>query len=190
MFLSLTAYERSLVTDAEMMLTKSRIIEKAITLFEHLYEFYKPIAEQGLPTELPQLTGKISKGEKYEGLPYVVLDYPRIFSRKNIFAVRSLFWWGHDMSITLHLSGEYVQQYAAMIKRNIGSGNFHGWYLQSEGDQWQHAVRQPYELINSSKDYQVGTTPFIKLAKKIPLSEWDQSDQEFVSNFSKLVQLF
>jgi len=190
MFSSLTPYERSLVTDAEVMLTKNRIIAKVVQLFEHLYEFYKPIAEQGMPGHLPHLTGKISKGEKYEGLPYVVLDFPRIFSTKNIFAIRSLFWWGHDMSITLHLSGDYLQQYAPVIKRGIGAGNFHGWYLQTEGNPWQHAVRSPYQLVTSSKDFLVETTPFLKLAKKIPLSEWDQSDQEFVSQFSKLLQLF
>ena len=37
---------------------------------------------------------KISKGENYLGLPYLILDFPKKFDDENQFAVRSFFWWG------------------------------------------------------------------------------------------------
>ena len=52
-----------------------------------------------------QSTPKIAKGENYLQLPYVLLDYPRCFDKENIFAIRTMFWWGNFFSITLHLSG-------------------------------------------------------------------------------------
>jgi hypothetical protein len=190
MFIALSDYEKQLLSDAEVMHTKNRIINKVVELFRHVYEFYQPIAEQYLPSSLPQLNGKISKGEKYEGLPYVVLDYPRVFRKDNIFAVRTLFWWGNDMSITLHISGNYLQDYAALLSSNIAGGKFSGWFIQTSGDPWQHAVRHPFEPVDANKDYQLASVPFMKLAKKIPLQEWDVSDKIFVENFSSLLHMF
>jgi hypothetical protein len=46
---------------------------------------------------------KIFRGENYKKLPYIVLDYPRTFSAENIFAYRTMFWWGKEFSFTLHL---------------------------------------------------------------------------------------
>ena len=58
---------------------------------------------------------KISKGENYKGLPWLVLDYPRYFNKEDIFAIRTLFWWGNFFSITLHISGKYKMRYEKKI---------------------------------------------------------------------------
>jgi hypothetical protein len=189
MFITLSDYEKMLMADAEVMLTKNRIIDKVVKLFHHVYEFYQPVSEEYLPASMHQFNGKISKGEKYEALPYVVLDYPRLFSRENVFAVRTLFWWGNDMSITLHLSGSYLQQYGPSILSHIQSGVFDDWFIQTGGNEWQHAIREPYEAINSIKEYSTASMPFLKLAKKIPLQEWDVSDKKLVENFTVIVRM-
>ena len=49
--------------------------------------------------------GRIFRGENYKLLPYMVLDYPRQFSKESIFTFRSMFWWGNGFSFTLHLQG-------------------------------------------------------------------------------------
>ena len=41
-----------------------------------------------LPAEMLFHSPKISKGENYKGLPYVMLDYPRCFGKTDIFAIR------------------------------------------------------------------------------------------------------
>ena len=63
---------------------------------------------------------KISKGENYRGLPYVMLDYPRLFGREEVLAIRTFFWWGHGFSVTLHLKGGYRERISAGIATTLG----------------------------------------------------------------------
>src|SRR5262245_61567301 len=107
---SLSAFEQQLVTDANWILTKNGIIEKVYLLFGNLSEHYKqePLLQQ-LPAEAVTASPKIARGENYEGLPYVMLDYPRCFGKEDTLAIRTFFWWGHFFSITLQLKGKYVE---------------------------------------------------------------------------------
>jgi uncharacterized protein (DUF1015 family) len=92
---SLSAFELQLVTDPVWILTKTQIIEKVYNLFGDVSQLYQQHQHmQQLPSALTALAPKISKGENYEGLPYVMLDYPRCFSREDVFAVRSFFGGG------------------------------------------------------------------------------------------------
>ena len=68
-----------------------------------------------LPAEVAEISPKISKGENYNGLPYVMFDYPRFFTKENVFAVRTFFWWANYFSVTLHLKGEYKEMFAETI---------------------------------------------------------------------------
>ena len=34
---------------------------------------------------------------------------PAVFSKENIFAIRTMFWWGNFFSISLHVSGKYFK---------------------------------------------------------------------------------
>ena len=36
--------------------------------------------------------GRVFKGEYYRDLPFVTLDFPRIFEKENVFAYRTMFW--------------------------------------------------------------------------------------------------
>ena len=66
-----------------------------------------------LPEEVLIQSPKISRGENYNGLPYVMLDYPRCFGKEDVFAMRTMFWWGNFFSITWHLKGKYSKEYIA-----------------------------------------------------------------------------
>ena len=108
----LSKNELELVTSSEVILTKNRIIEKVYLLFGSLSEEYRRLLQahsSKLAPEVFQQSPKISRGEQYLGLPYVMLDYPRIFSKDDVFAIRSFFWWGNHFSIRLQLSGKYLQ---------------------------------------------------------------------------------
>ncbi|UYQ93351.1 hypothetical protein MKQ68_25030 [Chitinophaga horti] len=105
----LTPQERAIVTDASWIFHKLNITQKVYELFGRLHEV---LAAHPLTARFPLPEGclshgaKISKGERYRDLPYVILDYPRYFKGNNIFAIRTLFWWGRCFSLTLHLSGD------------------------------------------------------------------------------------
>ena len=47
-----------------------------------------------------------------------MLDYPALFKKDEIFALRTMFWWGNFMSITLLLSGGYKETFATVIEEN------------------------------------------------------------------------
>ena len=120
----LSKNELELVTNSEFILTKNRIIEKVYNMFGALSETYKETLNEHtalLPTEVFASSPKIYKGENYLQLPYVMMDYPRIFLKDDVFAVRSFFWWGNYFSITLHLSGRYLQQFRNNILFNLNT---------------------------------------------------------------------
>ncbi len=175
--------ELELVTNAELILTKNRIIQKVYDLFGELSEAYQQQCES-LHEDLLHISPKISKGENYLGLPWVMLDYPRNFSQTDVFSIRSFFWWGKFFSITLQLQGKYQQQYAAQLQQRVNSD----WWLCNSSNAWQHHFENDnYLLFDRRKDLQ--QLPFIKLAKKIPLQEWDNSSEFFNSSFSEITNL-
>ncbi|HEY6901247.1 MAG TPA: hypothetical protein VI233_11410, partial [Puia sp.] len=122
--LQLSSEETRLVMDSGVILTKNSIIKKTVGLFAGLADEYRTAWAPGHAGEageagVPGAQGaspKISKGENYKGLPYVMLDYPRLFGREDVLAIRTFFWWGHGFSVTLHLKGEYRQQYLPVLK--------------------------------------------------------------------------
>ena len=74
---------------------------------------------------LEPASAKISKGENM-GLPWVMLDYPRLFGQEDVLAIRTMFWWGHCFSVTLHLKGRYYGAYLPLLRERggIGGGGF------------------------------------------------------------------
>lgn len=183
--------ELHVALNADFILTKNRIIQKVYQLFGNLAESYRVYAEpvfSFLP--VPQHP-KITRGENYNELPYVVLDYPRYFSHSDILAVRTMFWWGNDMSITLHLKGKYKEMfYAAMISEIIRPG-YDDWYLQAQGDEWQHhhtdSTHIPVKKMGmEALQNLVETSSFIKLCNFLPLEKWNEAEDILAARFRQL----
>lgn len=188
---SLTASEKLLVADAEILFSKNRIIKKVSTLFANLLEAYTDKAQGKLAEELTMVAPKISKGEQYLGLPYVMLDFPRNFTRQNTFAIRTFFWWGNFFSIHLQLSGGFQNQHAPAIITAITEGKFDGWFIGVHENEWHHHFQHNNyrEILNGEINIGLLQLPFIKLAKKIPLNEWDHAMEHLIISFDKLVSL-
>lgn len=71
-----------LVTNAEWILTKNEILGHIKTVFEELYKEQLPLVQLSLlPAEVLRSGSKISRGENYLGLPWII---PAILS-KGIF---------------------------------------------------------------------------------------------------------
>ena len=186
----LSKKELELVTTSEFILTKNRIIEKVYNLFGALSESYKNILEEhkiSLPTEGFNSAPKIYKGENYLQLPYVMMDYPRVFSKDDVFAIRSFFWWGNYFSITLHLSGKYLQNFKKNIALNLNKNE--DYFVCMNNEQWQHHFEQtnyqPLKSINSIDDFL--NRPFFKLAKKIALTDWNDAGKFYTEVYKDLV---
>ena len=139
-----------------------------------------------LPFEIFVTSAKISKGENYDGLPWLMLDHPRHFEKHNAFAIRTLFWWGNFFSITLHLSGKYKEQYAANIISQYDTLNQNNFYLCVNNTEWEHHFEKTnYIPVNKAgiDAFQqiINEKSFIKLSVKINLDQWENLPEQVVS---------
>jgi len=188
----LSKSELQLVCDEQFILTKNSIINKVYLLFGTLSEIFLQQTKNNqsfFPDEVLKASPKIYRGENYRGLPYVMLDYPRYFVKEDAFTVRCFFWWGNFFSITLHLSGEYAKYYAEPIFQKLSEEN-NSWYVCINEDQWQHHFNADnYSLPDKKILMHLGERKFQKIAKKIPLSQWDAAFDFFVQSYKEVAEL-
>ena len=86
-----TAEELEILNNTHFLTVKNQINKKVVGLLSEIEQGIKKIIDEStfdFPEGTITRTGKISKGEQYEGLPYYVLDYPRKFTSKDVFAYR------------------------------------------------------------------------------------------------------
>lgn len=191
----LSTKEQELATSKEFILTKNEIIRKLQSFLGSLAEEQKKTCKVlSMPEELISVSPKISKGENYKGFPWMVLDYPRNFDKENTFAIRTMFWWGHFFSITLHLSGRYKQQFEKKIMGSYEQLKEKNFYCCTGSDQWQHHFENDnYQLINRFVEQEYIQTitgkPFLKIAAKLELNEWNNTDEALLHYFSQLVKV-
>jgi hypothetical protein len=138
------------------------------------------LAADALPFELPfnWATPKISKGENYKGLPYMVLDYPRAFGREDVFAIRTFFWWGHYFSVTLHLKGRYKTLFLPVIQERIGLLAAAGFHISVSEDEWRHELDADHymSLQGNTGTVILKERKVLKLSAKCGLERWDDAD--------------
>lgn len=186
--ISLSAFELQLVSDAGIILTKNHIIQKVIELFGKVSEDYqKQLLHASLPKEVMALAPKISKGENYKGLPYVILDYPRCFGKEDVFAVRSFFWWGNYFSSVLQLKGTYKAAYELKIIKAVQSGRFNGCYINTNEEEWNHDVNTADAAMitgDSTASHQL-----IKITAVHELAKWETAAHFFQSQLHLYLQL-
>ena len=189
----LNGKEMSMVQDAEWILVKNRIIEKVYGLFGALQQAMAAAPQVTVLPEAQAQPPKISRGEQYEGLPYVMLDYPRSFSRESIFACRTFFWWGRFFSLTLHLAGGSLEAYRPRILRMQGALAEAGWYACVHDDPWQHHFGddnyRSAQSLTPSQWEQMAERPFVKFAKRYDLEDWGKMIPVAVAQYAALLDM-
>jgi hypothetical protein len=192
----LSVKEAELVANADWILTKNDILQKAKYMLEYLQSEQQQFFQAHpsiLPAEVMAIPPKISKGENYKGLPYLVLDHPRYFGKNDHFAIRSMFWWGNFFSITLHVSGSYKKMYENKIETSFTILKEENFFIGVSNDQWEHHFEAsnylPLNEMNDAafKNY-ISNKDFIKLAKRIPLGQWDNARDILFTSFHQLVR--
>ena len=190
----LSENELKLVTNSEFILTKNRIIEKVYTMFGSLSEVYKIELDKYaaiLTYEIFSTTPKIYKGENYLSLPYVMMDHPRVFFKEDVFAIRSFFWWGNYFSLTLQLSGKFLQVFKNNIGKNLKKHIEAGYFICTNDSQWEHHFEEtnyrPLYAMDSIEE--ILNKPFIKIAKQHKLSQWNSAATFFERNYAEMIRL-
>ena len=109
------------------------------------------------------------------------MDAPALYSQERIFAVRTMFWWGHFFSFTLHLQGTALQTFASNIEKNksLLSGQDLYWCIGPEP--WDyHYEAENYKKLEASDLQYLKERSFIKISKKLPLDQSENLDKELV----------
>ena len=178
----LSNVEMDLVKNSDWILTKRHIIDKVYNLFGILAEEYVLLmknCENQLPAGITSIPPKISKGENYHGLPFVVLDYPRFFEKENSFAVRSFFWWGNFFSSTIQVKGEYKKTIAERLYASYTFLSENNYFVCISNNEWDFRFNEnnfiPVKKLNSSEwEEIIYRNNFIKLSVFISLNQWNE----------------
>ena len=184
--------ELLIIQDTDFLLTKATVLEKINELLGQTREELKENVENSnfsFPDGIDLLNGKISKGENYKNLPYMVLDYPALFTTKTVFAYRTMFWWGNFFSATLHIEGIALNYYRNSITKNLDELLKKDIYIGVGDTPWQyHYEDDNYTLLNEAHRNFITNCKFLKLSKKLELKKWDDVS-EFSTNFFELILL-
>jgi hypothetical protein len=188
----LSPAEFELFSDAQVILTKNSIIQKTVGLLSEVQEVLLQSAPSFIQTASP--SPKISKGENYKGLPYVILDYPRVANGHDLFFVRSMFWWGQFFSSTLQVSGTYRQQFEKKIAGGYEELKNRNYFAGVNTDPWVHHFEEDnYRKISSLSEEAFAVvleeSQHIKIAASWPLQEWDTAANKLVESWNLLTGL-
>lgn len=179
--MSLSGKELAMMKETDFLISKIKIISEIENLLENTKDRISEVIERGKFRHFSKHEfnkGRVFKGEYYRGLPYVTLDYPRIFENENIFAYRTMFWWGNFFSSTLHLQGEYLEQYRARLFSSFDTLLQQDIYICVGETPWEyHYGKDNYAKLSSDHKEIFRKSPFIKLSKRIPLEEIESVPQ-------------
>jgi hypothetical protein len=203
--LQLSAEEMRLVIDPDIILTKNSIIRKVVEMFAALSAEWRGLAPDGVAPASEAPAGevpageapaseapaawepKISKGENYKGLPWVMLDYPRVFGKEDVLAIRTMFWWGHAFSMTLHLKGKYMRLFVPVILRRREELAAAGFRAGISEEEWEHAHTEATyrSLAEEIPDGQ----SFFKLSARCGLEQWNEAPEVLTQFFIALLRV-
>lgn len=193
--LTLSDHELAIASNADWILTKHSVIDTVYNLFGLQVPVIQKVflALHDFPEEIRQSSPKISRGEQYQKLPYVVLDYPRVFQKQDIFALRTFFWWAGFVSITIQVSGKYKGLLKNFMCADVQTKA--DLYCCVCDDPWAHHFGpenyRPFSELSTSERtsiYEGGD--FVKLAIKYPLSEWNQMGFHLADGYARIACLF
>jgi hypothetical protein len=191
----LSAAEQELVQDANVILTKNAVVEKVKALLAGVSNQAVAVfgAESRFAFNRPLLPPRLTRGENYLGLPWVAMDYPRIFEKDGISSVRSIFWWGHHFSCTWHCSGIYKEWVQDAVLRNIQYLAKGQWLVYTGSDEWAHELSGAHHKVADKTEHdfeQLLKQPhFFKLCKYLPLSQWKDTAAFYDTCFEELIKL-
>lgn len=133
-------------------------------------------------------TGKISKGENYLGLPFIILDFPRFFSQEKIFTFRTMIWWGNFASCTLMISDSVSSSAKRKFQKNFVAFKGKGIFLCVNESPWHHHFgKENFVALHSLSLKEAALIlkkqEFLKVATKIPLNQINRLQKFSVESF-------
>lgn len=191
---SFTSTELKTLHNTRFFEVKAAATKKIDVLFAGVRDVLKKEIRRNkivFPKEVDSINGKIFRGENYLGLPYLVLDYPKHFSKNSILAFRTMFWWGNFFSFTMHLQGEALENKRELLIKRIPELKKKHLYICINDNPWQyHYKKDNYLPIDKFSDEALKKLilkkEFIKISAKIPVKKYKELNSFCLDTFTLL----
>jgi hypothetical protein len=193
-----SAGESDFLENREWILTKHQLMRKMAVGFgeiaEQLQQSWLPV--QAVMPELLSAGPKISTGERYDDMPWLMLDYPRkLTGNQGFFALRTFFWWGHYFSIQWIVSGTYYNRFCQglSLKPILLPPADHGWLCGLTKDPWNS--RLPQQELQTCEGQGLKALPepkpgeFFKLCTRFALNRYEAMETTCISLSAKLAAI-
>jgi hypothetical protein len=152
---------------------KQQITQKVSAAFGRIIHRIRELPEVAAvpwPTGTDTTLGKISKGEQHEGLPWLVADMPRYFSKHDTLLYRVMLHWGQPFSMQWVLSGKPLEQFGRAMVGMVASDSR---ILIATGGKLWDTGRQHYQPIQPGEELwpDIQESGFLKVAMFLPLED-------------------
>jgi hypothetical protein len=190
--IQLSAEEQEMAADTGIILTKNRVMAAVLEIFGALSEAQAGRLEkmrQQLPAVVFKHPPKIARGENYQQLPWMMLDYPRVFDAAETVAIRQFFWWGNFFSVSLLVSGEVKNKVMLKMKQWPA-----GVFICVQASPWDHHFGTdnflPVANLTAAEiTAYAGGQDFLKLSLAVPLKPWNDAQALLYRGFENLLNL-
>ncbi len=174
--MSLTDHELHILQDTDFLLTKARALSKVEALLSRTRDALEAVTVNSdfpFPAGATLAGGKIARGENYRGLPYRVLDQPALLAAGDVFAFRTMFWWGHFFSATLHLQGPSLERYRSVLAERTEQLAAGDLFVSIGRTPWEyHYGRDNYVPLQADHRAHLERCSFLKLSRRLELTQW------------------
>jgi len=137
------------------------------------------------PENSDYVTGKISKGERYRGMPWMVLDFPRYNAGNDVMMFRVFFLWAEGFRVVLHISGKKLLDHFYPIALNQIPVN-KNIEIAYQGELWQHHQENDYFEAFHPGLIEKSCPDFLKFCRFFPLSSLEDLPKNAVEFFMEL----
>lgn len=195
--MNFTPKELDFVNNQDFLITKRALIDKIYHEFGNIGRSLQKqlvIDDRLISESFIERPGKISRGENYHGLPYLMLDFPRNFRPESTLAYRLMFWWGNFFSATLQLSGSVLEQNQNQLVKHIDKLRDKDIFFCVNSSPWEYHLNENnylhFDEININQILkQVKTHKFVKLNKILPLERASDLESFAIETFKDYLRI-
>ena len=195
--------ELRLVNHVEVFQNKPTILKK---VEQRLITLQKALAQQvnlisaNLPSGIDLVKNQIARGENHNGFPYLSLDYPQNFSKKEMLTMRTLFWWGHYLGFSFILKGEKLSIYLERLIENCHKKSHKNIYVSIAPDPWEWEIidenfvlapqleTEGLQKIVCSLDYLKIIRVFSVKSQNFKTLDWSEAGVQFWKDLAPLLK--
>ena len=194
--IKLTKKEFDFISSKEYPITKRAVIQKFCQRFDEMgMLFRQKLVSKNikLSAELAEADFKTTRGENYQSLPYVVLDYPKIKEKEFTLLCRTHFWWGKYISLSVMFKADEfeLKNFANKLKNSI----YKKIKLYNGKDIWQQDLSDThfiklYKFSEAELYATMQTQLYVKLSVKVSFKNLDELEERAVAFYNEILNTF